>query len=1725
MRECLSKKIAPPSSTGPAGADFEARVGAVQMLAMLKGAPARGLPEANIERVELQRAADGFPLDDVIIHGRDASGSPATLQIQVKRQISFSPKDEVFKDVVGQIAEAINDPAFFAGRNAIAIATAKATGHITGTYQELLGRARSHTSATTFMRHIDTRKLYSEDMRVFVATLRGHLKTHGAKNDDETIWQVLRRLQIHFYDFLAKDGSGDEANSRSRAADILHVDARTEVSNLWEALIVRTMELAADGGEATTQSLTEHFRSRFQFEGDTRYHAVRARVADAATLAFADVSTTVHGVSLPRTKQIDAVRAAITSGMRFIEIRGEAGLGKSGLLKKFAEEIAAESRSLVLAPGRVVARGWDAMRTQLGFSGDINSFLRDLAADGGGWLFIDNLDFYTADEQATVNDLLRAAAKVPSFTIVATVRTRFGMDTGSWLAPEAVKALGRAHPVIVQPIDDDELELLRETEPRLHALLAPDHPASAVTRNLYLLSRLLKLPEGASLPRTEIDMAAAWWASAAGGASDESSRERGRVLRELGTRAIHGEITFDVSTLDAMAIDALVKSEALSDFGNDRVAFRHDVLRDWAVVGLLTAAPEKLVELPLASMGSPTQLRGLELAARTPIETDADPAAWRKMLDLVSVNDSHPIWRRAILLAIIHSEVTKQSIETMGNTLLADDAALLRELIPIMLAVDVRPARDLLQSGADSSLIPSSLNIPIGPAWPHLVTWLLIRGAGLPPKAIPEVVELYVGWCTLAMFIPNDPIVPLIVMQFRLWLTEIELAQDWTDWRERNKLPKLFAGALSEEQLKRVEEDARLYLALFAIRAPDAAKAYLLHVQTLNRKEGIHSALMKTRGTLAQAAPDELAAITLDYLRKPKDEDKDDDDDDGLPDRRRSLFSDSALAHADKDFMPEAPSQGPFYDLLTHAPEVGLKLIRDLIDGVVAYHTDGKDVSGDALVIEMPAGSRRFPVVRTYAWSEHSHYYSVTSALMALETWGHERIERGDDVTKVLNDILSDGEPPAAYVSIAVHLILSHWPKSAAGGVPFLGCPELLSLDISRPIQTAFNGIDVFGFGQLSKEPANGPRLSALEKRVSRQHSLDSLLSHYVLSEPLKVERDRLVTLLRAASARLGKHEAADNRGDPRLMAYLALNLLEPDNWTEETHLEGGKPVQGFRYNPPSDELAHFEPMQASVASNNTELAYITKISSLIDHTENSSVELATALQKWAEEKSSAHEIPEQLDQALVGAAMIAMRDGDPQMRANKRDWAERQFNRATCGKPDVGGRMRAGMLYNPAAMAFAGHAFALRATEPTRDNFKRLLDIAVLDPAAARGASAAAIVLDEIDPRLRRSILRVAFASAVYFWHPWDVSEAVKRQSDDDLKAAIANTIDVELKWLMGAGLEPSWPRFVEEEIKQRVRRRRIRIGVEPHVEPPRSKRETSRRFIDHQAAALWLSALLSKAEADADWMEALEESYRSWTFAANGGNLNEDEEISEAPSEWNAAFFSVMTSNFRKRSLGEINAGLAPLFALPDEPFFDLMEDVLFKIDALFFNAGAIAIEAAIAIRSAFADRLAKSYGWQHLRHSTSTGIEIHLGPAVATLFFNAYKFRQAPSCYLPDGFIVRSIQFTPLLQRQAVAAPCLFVALCVMSLVEAAPTNEHLPLVVEFAAAAVAARPNDKSFWADHGMGGRICNWLADRFDADSTAFAPHRAVIDHTVAHLVAAGIAEARRLEIKLNSGK
>jgi len=99
-----------PAASGPAGPHFEGQVGAHYLLSMLVGAEPRGLPGIDIDRISFQQAAEGSPLDDVVVHGHDSAGVPAVLEIQVKRSITLAPSDVVFRGVVEQVARAIRNP-------------------------------------------------------------------------------------------------------------------------------------------------------------------------------------------------------------------------------------------------------------------------------------------------------------------------------------------------------------------------------------------------------------------------------------------------------------------------------------------------------------------------------------------------------------------------------------------------------------------------------------------------------------------------------------------------------------------------------------------------------------------------------------------------------------------------------------------------------------------------------------------------------------------------------------------------------------------------------------------------------------------------------------------------------------------------------------------------------------------------------------------------------------------------------------------------------------------------------------------------------------------------------------------------------------------------------------------------------------------------------------------------------------------------------------------------------------------------------------------------------------------------------------------------------------------------------------------------------------------------------------------------------------------------------
>jgi hypothetical protein len=1691
-------KLASPSSSGPAGALFEGRVGAHYLLTMLAEADPRGLPGVSIGRLELQRAGEGHPLDDVIVRGTVKTGEPAVLEVQVKRTITFSPGDPVFKDVVGQLARAYRTLDLSNQRHQFAVATERTSFKITGPYQDLLRWAREVSSASVFFGRLNRKKVGNDDMRAFVGTVRTQLEGAGCASDDETVWQLLRRFQILTFDFDAP-GSQSLELALERARNVLDPADAPRASAFFKVLTEAAIRVAASGGDLDREKLLHEVASldSFRLLGSRRNRTSRETLGDAAKLAAADLRRSIAGVSLARSAQLDAVRNARDHG-RYIEIRGGPGVGKSGLLGMLVDQVITEGRAIVLTPERTMPGGWLSFKAALQIEGSPEAFLSDLASDGGAVLFVDSLDFFDDfSKRATVADLVRAASSIPAIQVFVTARADFDKDEPNWLPKEVLEKLGRAPPIVLAELGAEEIEELGAAAPTLRALLADNHPARDVARNLFRLSRLLEVQGSTDQLRSEVDLLERWWTTADGPSINR--RERARLLADLSDAVLSGADRLETRS---SAVDALIGSGTLRELGLDKLTFQHDVLREWGVAARVHHDPDKIEQLPLTRAATASLARGIELGARFALERSDDGQAWVEYLNRLSPEGSHASWRRWSLLAIVRSELAYTLLDRAWASLTDNDGALLRELVRTTLAVESRRlVETLAEHAASAEGVPAGIYAPTNGSWSRLARWLLARQANLPLCVLPDVVELFQSLSASMFF--ADPITPNMAVALADWLEEIEDAQDHRPFAAN---PPRFAAAFRYDVLQKLAADVRQAFLLMASRVPERAQGYLRRLLGRRKNDYMIREIMKFRGTVAQAAPAELAALTIAGLI-PKE-----------PRKRLSSIRDDAFTHLDSDFLPASPAQGPFLDLLNTAPDHGLSLIRRLVDHAIAARTDGRKPDSDGVTLVFPSGPRFFPWERSYFWSRQAAgCYAVESGLLALEAWAHWRVERGDPPEEVLVDVLGPDGSPAAFILVAVDILISHWPKTMTAAIPFLGSPDLLSLERNRQINDGMPEIDLGGWGAIgSKEPAGPVQLTDLKKRPSRHYSLEALLATFAIDE--LADRDGLRALLADASTRLGPPEQDDTFAEPRFMARYALNMIDPANWP---HIQGGR-----AYVSPPDEAQHLDALQKKRAPQTLDFGIDASIQSALEDSARSSPELAEHAVDYAQRLSTLpSDTPEDFlrsrKNAIVSSAMILTRDGSDTLLDRHEGWARDVFTQALASTDDnSGSRMREGIRFNPVAIASLGviHLCRRRGREADRNV---LLELAGrYDPHAAQGFGAGLANLRGIDPRLMPALLRCAMVAQIqpeYDRHDPDEKYSRRTLHRERVSAAI----QAEKAWLSGSAPEPAWATFPPRKLWVRHKPTTGNGGQSSQsdqIERPSHQLQT-------QSAAVWFRELTrGSGAADLPWIVSFIDTYAEWTAAANGAGLRPDAEIEGRIDEWNGVFFSFMARAFTRMGADEAVAHVARAAVVPDVSFLDVANELVPAIDRVYFNGLGLDLKTALRLRALLADRLIRTAAWQRERGRSELSVEMKIGPAIATLFFNNYGAFGSASCYLLSKGIDQVDPFLPMLERLIEEGPVPFSGLLTMNLLEVSPRPAHIAFLMSCARTWLRRQPTNMVLWVDGGLGARIARWLETTFQTDATVRSPAhplRAEMEDVLARLVQIGVAEAHRVEALL----
>jgi hypothetical protein len=1683
-----------------------------------------------IRTLAFQQRGSGRPLDDVVVQAINADGSDAILEIQAKRTLTFTASDREFKDVVGQMWEAAQKPEFETGRYELAAAIARTTTRIEQACQETLHWARQLPDGLAFAAHVTRKRFASEAVRDFVAVFRGNLAAIGAPSDDETVWGLLRRFQILVFDFESP-GSDYEHRARERARFSLAPDQADRATALWPILIDHVGACARAGGSRDRPTIvqvlgTEH---GLKFERRADLRPVGTRLAEAADDALAEIKDNVGGVRLSRTALVDQAQAEL-GRHRMVHIVGTAGVGKSWVLKDLAKRLMPEGRIIVLRNGRIIPGGWIQMAHAIGCAVSRDELFNELGCGGGATLFIDNIDQITDPaEWATITDLLSAVVKNPGWRAVVTG----GVGNEEWKVslPPAVRNAGIAS-LTVDPISDEETELLSEGNQALAVILSSNHPAHGIARNLFYLSRIIELgagkPEAAASITTEMDLARLWWRYGAGHTEDDGRFARLKVLRAMGAQVVSSpnRVAFRVDDLDPFTVAGLLRFDSLrEDTKGATVAFRHDVLRDWTVGFLIDEDGDVLSKLPMDKPLPPGLARGVEVAARLALDTDPAGEQWSALLAAVERKGVHGSWTRPVLLALPRAEKALALFASLGPLLLADDGRRLSEIIRLMIAVESEPLVKLVARLKPSIPVPTGagdLIVPKGLGWVSLVLWLVVNGESLPTARIPDAAKAFQAWLISTQH-QNYPLNARIVDYLFGWLARVEEAMSYRAFRNIEDMPR----SLNIPHLRDVRDEIRMTAFSFAHLNPPAAEKYL---GALNPDEIRHDemqTILKAPGTLVRAAPAAIATLTLDALIEKEKA----DDFDGGASQRFGIFG----AH-DHLLSPASPSQGPFLELLEQAPAEGLRVIRKLIEYATQWRREmyiEERQSFPRISVAFPSGTKRFEGDwSVYHWSRDAPSVIVASALMALEAWGHRRIEAGQAFEDVLHDVLGPDGSSIAFVAVAVDLVLSHWQKAWGIAWPLVATPEILEFDDARSTR------DIAGVDRLTRfesEPSGwSVKRADLDGKPSRRARLSYTIGYYALhAEPSQLIALR--TSLEQARNEIMQRPSEDE--DPinglRATAERAVRMTYPEYWPLVTiSMEDGREVEVHQYQRAAEEAERFAAGVRRVEANTRHMNVRHRVQNALLDASNSTAEIVTEGLTWARAQLESPELPllnddhrdnfsrEWDERVVVMAAALAARDYERADRGEIVAWALPILQVAA----DEDERYRGNdqIEYNTAAIAALG---LLALYQRDRDVVMRdaLLRIASRQHLAIIKTLGDHLrELAKIDPRMPRAIVRIVTASSI---HPRrDGDERRNQKLKNEYRGKIDNAIAAEQRWLEGVAGEPRWP---ELPVYLSRPRRSIRIGrgVEKDDEPVD---EIPDQYLNEHALGAIVRHLARMTVGDLPaWIVDLAAHLMRWTVEANGPHDEKARDRDHRPDTWNDCFFEfVGILSVALPHPEVVQVFLDPIMRFKDEPFHDAMAPYLRGFDRAVLATDTTRPENPVAVRKILADRLRRGGNFQRYRVEKSFTSETHAGDAMTAMFFQPHRFGGSSRPIVPDNWDGLD-DVMPILTALVVEAPCSgYCATLFLNLVETSPRAALVPFVVQAVTAWCSAYGVDTNFWSEKEIGGRVCAWLDRTFTADrmTAAIIPGLSnALMGCLDVLVRSGVAQAREIENRVSA--
>jgi hypothetical protein len=1064
-------------------------------------------PGGVVERIDTQRPASQWHIDDLLVTARARRVHRLAFSIKSNRQITREGFPEDFiRDAWEQLLHDSSD-VFVEERDYLGLLTAPVDAELREAAFELLRLARDQDPEDLSVQ-IELPKRANDIIRKLhqSAQCPDELAIKHGVDKATSAGRLLRRVLWIPLDF-EDDGSVKRAQALTLCRGLVHSGTDRHARKLWERLKDIADRLRRSGGSIELTRLVDQIRDDFDLRDFPDHEADWERVDHDTRSALKRVQTKIGGrVSLPRSADHDAVSTRLAA-QRTAILLGASGTGKSAVARAQVEAFQKRGKALWFDAERLGARTLANWRTHLGLTHPLDEIIR--AAPGTeGLLVFDGMDrLYDDSGFATAVEFVEAArisdpASPWRLLITCTpeewTRVRNGLASRGVSLPES--------PLILDVPSPAELKSVWAEFPQLAALRLRLHLAPVLFRPkvLDLLATHITVEDDLTLIG-ESDLARLFWdreitRGPHGLARGDAALRIAQFFADrLRPDVSESALATEIGSLDLAAVGELARERVLVRT-DGRVAFEHDLYGDWVRVRQLRDASERgqLTEFLTSRMNSPVWHRALRLYAVDLLEQADSLSPWTGAFqEAGGMAGGAGVLAQDILLeatAFASGGGSTLYHPDMWPLLAADDGKLLGRLLKRLFHTATIANSAIVEAVTEKAPdlaihIAATSRLPYAPYWYRILTFLHSHREELPAPAFGLAARAADLW--LRSTLPGWPLrkeAAALAVAVGDALLKVKEEHDslFMDGEPDQHVYRavLAAGHEEPDRVTQIVLEAAGRRAKRFVRPPRSLstaprrKARVIPVPSLSWDDGPlpdpwpHGPALRVDGALQKAVlnGDALQPLT-----------------ESLPDVAREvllalLISEPARrrSHGPLDepyelewqhWHPQFYTRGPFRFFLATAEDAAVTTILQLIGHATDRWTEARaryfaaeqgcspdDVPTPFIEIETEGENRKFVgdgKVVHWAVDGPDRGDIIGSALTALEKHLYDRADAGEDLSSLIKRLLDESSSAAIIGLLAlVGRRHPHYLRGPLRGL--LASPEALFWTTPQPLGTGW---------------------------------------------------------------------------------------------------------------------------------------------------------------------------------------------------------------------------------------------------------------------------------------------------------------------------------------------------------------------------------------------------------------------------------------------------------------------------------------------------------------------------------------------------------------------------------------------------------------------------------------------------------------------------------------------